>query len=111
MPSLLVCYYAVIERIESNWKERTAMTLKRLMILMLLSAMLAGGCGGKDNMYSGIEQQDLTEIKTAKELDYIYAYKGHTGNWASTYYVYQKKDSDSHVSKFFLKYIGKEPAQ
>ncbi|CAH1225247.1 hypothetical protein PAECIP111892_05586 [Paenibacillus auburnensis] len=85
------------------------MTLKRLPILLLLSAMLVGGCSGKDNVYSGIEQQDLTGIKTAKELDYIYAYKGHTGNWASTYYVYQKKDSDSHVSKVFLKYIGKEP--
>lgn len=85
------------------------MTLKRLPILLLLSAMLVGGCSGKDNVYSGIEQQDLTGIKTAKELDYIYAYKGHTGNWASTYYVYQKKDSDSHVSKIFLKYIGKEP--
>ncbi|WP_236337428.1 hypothetical protein [Paenibacillus auburnensis] len=62
--------------------------MKRLPILLLLSAMLVGGCSGKDNIYSGIEQQDLTGIKTAKELDYINAFKGHTSNWASTYYVY-----------------------
>lgn len=87
------------------------MKLKRILIVMLVcSMMLLTGCSGKDNVYSGIEKQDLTGITTAKELEYIYEYREHTDNWASSFFVYQKKNSDEHTAKLFLKYIGTEPS-
>ncbi|MBW4085813.1 hypothetical protein [Paenibacillus sp. S150] len=64
------------------------MKLKRIISLVLLSAVVwISGCSGKDNIYAGIEKQDIKSIKTARELEYFYEYKGHTDNWASTYFV------------------------
>lgn len=82
---------------------------KLFYLLLLLCTFLISGCSENDSIYSGIEKKDLPGIKSADELKYIYEYKGYTDNWASTYYVYQKKDSDSHVTRLMLKYIGEEP--
>lgn len=85
--------------------------MKRLVCLLLLvCTCVISGCTGKGSIYSGIEKQDLTGIESAKELEFIYEYRGHTDNWASSYYVYQKKDSEYHITRLFLKYIGGETA-
>ncbi|OKP95633.1 hypothetical protein [Paenibacillus sp. P46E] len=85
--------------------------MKRIFVLLLLSTIVwISGCSGKHNIYDGIDKQDIKDIETAKDLNFIYSYKGHTDNWVSTYYVYQlKKDSDNHITRLFLKYIGKKP--
>jgi hypothetical protein len=87
------------------------MNMKRIIgLLLLCTALWISGCSGKASIYDGIEKQDITSIKSIKDLNFIYEYKGHTDNWASAYYVYQlKNDKDNHVTRLFLKYIGKEP--
>lgn len=82
---------------------------KILCLLLLVCTCVISGCTGNDSIYAGIEKQDITDIKSAKELEFIYEYKGYTDNWAASYFVYQMKGSDVHITRLFMKYIGEEP--
>ncbi|OME75969.1 hypothetical protein BK120_30365 [Paenibacillus sp. FSL A5-0031] len=61
------------------------------------------------NFYSGIEKNDIPDISNTKNIEFVHEYKGHSDNWAAVYIIYKVKDSNKHMRKLLLKYIGKKP--
>ncbi|NRF95859.1 hypothetical protein HQN89_34165 [Paenibacillus frigoriresistens] len=83
--------------------------MKRVIGMIFLSAIVLSSCNEESNLYSGIEKNDIADISNAKNIEFVYEYKGHTENWAADYIVYKMKDNDNHTSTLLLKYIGKKP--
>jgi hypothetical protein len=42
-----------------------------------------------DNLYSGIQKDDVPEISDAKNLEFVHEYKGHNNNWSAEFIVYK----------------------
>ncbi|QYR22292.1 hypothetical protein KZ483_04670 [Paenibacillus sp. sptzw28] len=88
---------------------RGVVNIKRLLGIILLCTSVLSGCQENSNIYSGIEKTDIEDISNAKNLEFVYEYKGYTDHWAAAYYVYKMIDNDEHASKLVLKYVGKQP--
>lgn len=82
----------------------------RLFVIILLGTIVLSGCKENSDIYSGIEKNDIEDIYTSSNIEFIYVYKGHTDQWAATYHVYKSKNNgDLHSTRLILKYIGKQP--
>ncbi|AHV97658.1 hypothetical protein [Paenibacillus sabinae] len=81
---------------------------KRIGFLLLAMFLVLTGCKENNNVYSGIEKNNIEGLANADNIEFINEYKGHTDHWAAMYIVYKYKNDENHTARLFLKYIAKE---
>lgn len=82
--------------------------IRRLIgIFVLLCFVFLGGCKEESSEnYEGIAKNEIELIKNNSNTEFLYEYRGRSGNWVAVYVFYKMKNDEYHLSKPFLKYIG-----
>ncbi|NIK22002.1 hypothetical protein FHS17_001169 [Paenibacillus lupini] len=51
--------------------------MKRIIGIIFLFIILLSGYTVKNNYYSGIERNDISDLNDTKNIEFVYEYKGH----------------------------------
>ncbi|MBO7748737.1 hypothetical protein I8J29_31665 [Paenibacillus sp. MWE-103] len=86
------------------------MRWRMILTFLLASTLLLSGCKQNENdVYIGMQRNTIQDLKSGREMDYIYEFRGHSKHWAALYITYKPKGEENHTSRLFMKYIGKDP--